>query len=177
MARSVTSWEAATGSIIPMAAPECLLCDGDATDARFGRIRVWEDELWRLSLSGRGYVRGFGYLEPKRHVPHITDLDGEEAATFGPVLARVTSALKQAAEAELVYVYVFGGGIPHLHVHLGPHRAGDALASDIIRGEVSEEPDESGAVRLVSRDFPEVSADELHRTADRARILLETADN
>ena len=155
---------------------ECLLCDGDAMDARFGRIRVWEDDVWRLSLSGRGYVRGFGYLEPKRHVPHITDLEGQEAVTFGPVLARVTSALKQAAEAELVYVYVFGGGIPHLHVHLGPHRAGDALASSIIRGDVAEEPDASGAVRLVSRDFPEVSAQELRRTADRARTLLGAAE-
>lgn len=157
----------------PATDPDCLLCDGDATDARFGRIRVWEDDLWRLSLSGRGYVRGFGYLEPKRHVPHVTDLDGDEAATFGTVLARVTSALREAAEAELVYVYVFGGGIPHLHVHLGPHRAGDALGSDIIRGEVDEEHDASGGTRLVSRDFPEVSHDELRRTAARARALLE----
>jgi diadenosine tetraphosphate (Ap4A) HIT family hydrolase len=144
-------------------------------DARFGRIRVWEDDLWRLSLSGRGYVRGFGYLEPKRHVPHITDLDGAEAATFGPVLARVTSALKEAAGADLVYIYVFGGGIPHLHVHLGPHREGDALASSIIRGAVDEEHDPSGATRLVSRDFPEVGADALRRTADRARELLDDA--
>ena len=154
--------------------PECLLCDGDAADARFGRIRVWEDDRWRLSLSGRGYVPGFGYLEPKRHVPHITDLDGEEAATFGPVLARVTAALKESAGAQLVYVYVFGGGIPHLHVHLGPHREGDALAADIIRGQVDEEHDASGATRLVSRDFPEVSAAELRRTAERARALLRT---
>lgn len=105
-------------------------------------------------------------------MPHITDLDGAEAATFGAVLARVTSALKEAAQAELVYVYVFGGGIPHLHVHLGPHRKGDALAADIIRGEVDEERDASGATRLVSRDFPEVAGDELRRTAERAQALL-----
>ena len=105
-------------------------------------------------------------------MPHITDLDGDEAATFGTVLARVTSALKEAAEADLVYLYVFGGGISHLHVHLGPHREGDALAADIIRGEVDEEHDASGATRLVSRDFPEVSAGELRRTAARARTLL-----
>lgn len=151
---------------------DCPICDGDGMDARFGRMRVWEDDLWRLSLSGRGYVPGFGYLEPKRHVPHITDLDGAEAATFGPVLARVTSALKEAAGADLVYVYVFGGGIPHLHVHLGPHREDDALASDIIRGEVDEQRDASGATRLVSRDFPEVGAEELRRIAERARALL-----
>jgi diadenosine tetraphosphate (Ap4A) HIT family hydrolase len=159
---------------MPDADHGCLLCDGDATDARFGRIRVWEDEVWRLSLSGRGFVRGFGYLEPKRHVPHVTDLDGVEAATFGPVLARVTSALKEAAGASLVYVYIFGGGIPHLHVHLGPHRDGDALSSSILRGEVTEERDASGATRLVSRDFPEIDAGDLHATAARARALLGT---
>jgi diadenosine tetraphosphate (Ap4A) HIT family hydrolase len=73
----------------------CLLCDGDATDARFGRIRVWEDDLWRLSLSGRGYVPGFGYLEPKRHVPHVTDLDGAEAASAADLrrVAEVARAL------------------------------------------------------------------------------------
>jgi diadenosine tetraphosphate (Ap4A) HIT family hydrolase len=152
--------------------PACPICDADEMDARFGRIRVWEDDLWRLSLSGRGYVRGFGYLEPKRHVPHVTDLEGEEAATFGRVLARVTAALREAADAEVVYVYIFGSGIPHLHVHLGPHRAGDALASAIIRGEVDEVPDDSGATRLVSREFPEVSAAQLRETAERARDLL-----
>lgn len=151
---------------------KCLLCSGDEADRQFGRIPVWEDYLWRLSLSGRGYIPGFGYLEPRRHVPHITDLDGDEAATFGPVLARVTAALKEAARAELVYVYIFGGGIPHLHVHLGPHREGDALSQAIIRGEVAMEPHPSGAGRIVSREFEEAPADELAAVAERARRLL-----
>lgn len=154
------------------AQPDCILCDADAADARFNRIRVWEDDLWRLSLTGGGYVRGFAYLEPKRHVPHLTDLDGEEAATFGTVMARVTSALKAAAEAEIVYVWVYGSGIPHLHVHLGPHRQGDALATDIIRGAVDEIHDESGATRLVSRDFPQIPAEVQQRTAAAARRIL-----
>ncbi len=36
----------------------------------------------------------------------------------------------------LVYVYVFGGGAPHLHIHLAPHRPGDALNDRMIKGEV-----------------------------------------
>jgi diadenosine tetraphosphate (Ap4A) HIT family hydrolase len=115
---------------------------------------------------------GFAYLEPKRHVAYITDLDGEEAATFGPVMARVTSALKAAAGADLVYVYVFGGGIPHLHVHLGPHREGDALNADIIRGELTYEPQPSGAKRMVSREFPELAPEEISGVIERARELL-----
>lgn len=128
-----------------MGQAECALCRSADADAELDRVQVWEDRLWRLSMSRRGYTTGFGYLEPKRHIPHVTDLDGEEAATFGAVLGRVTATLKEASAAQLVYVYIFGGGIPHLHVHLAPHREGDALNSMIIRGEVDSEPLPSGA--------------------------------
>jgi diadenosine tetraphosphate (Ap4A) HIT family hydrolase len=72
-------------------------------------------------------VPGFGHLEPVRHIASITDLDGEEAITVGAVLARVTTVLKQATGADLVYVYVFGERVAHLHFNLAPHRPGDAL--------------------------------------------------
>ncbi|HSH21165.1 MAG TPA: hypothetical protein VK992_00930 [Candidatus Caenarcaniphilales bacterium] len=124
-------------------------------------------------MSRYGYTRGFGYLEPKRHIPHITDLDGEEATTFGAVLARVTSALKRAAEAELAWVYIFGGGIAHLHVHLAPHRAGDALNSQIIRGAVETEKLPSGAGRTRSLEFEELPAEEIRSVIERARALLD----
>jgi diadenosine tetraphosphate (Ap4A) HIT family hydrolase len=150
----------------------CTICRGAAGDPELGRTQVWEDRLWRLSMSTTGYTKGFSYLEPKRHVPHITDLDGEEAVTFGAVLARVTSALKAAANAELVWVYIFGGGIPHLHVHLAPHREGDALSSQMIRGEVVVEPLASGAGRIVSREFPELPPDEIASVIERTGRLL-----
>lgn len=90
-------------------------------------------------------------------------------ATFGPVLARCAAALKEATSAELVYVYVFGGGIPHLHVHLAPHVPGDALNEAMLRGEFEERPRSSGAVGLVSKDFPDVPREELVRVAGRVR--------
>lgn len=105
----------------------CLLCDPTAADAKFQRERVWEDDLWRLSAVLQGPIPGFAHLEPKRHVPFITDLDGAEAATLGSVLAQVTRALCDAASAEKTYVYVFGDHTPHLHFNLAPHREGDAL--------------------------------------------------
>ena len=72
-------------------------------------------------------VLGFSYLEPKRHIPYITDLSGEEAETLGAILSRVTSTLRQATDAGLVYVNVFGERHAHLHFNLAPHRAGDGL--------------------------------------------------
>ena len=104
-----------------------MLCVPEVADAEFRRVRLWEDELWRLSAVLQGPVPGFAHLEPKRHIPFITDLDGLEATTFGPVLARVTAVLRDAAGAEKTYAYVFGDRVPHLHLNLAPHRDGDAL--------------------------------------------------
>jgi len=70
------------------------------------------------------------------------------------VLARTTRILREETGSEVVYVYVFGGGIPHLHVHLAPHRENDALSSQMVRGEIREEKMPSGITRFVSAEFP-----------------------
>src|ERR687885_1153179 len=132
----------------------CILCRGAEADQELGVVQVWEDSYWRMTTSLDAEVLAFSYLEPKRHIPHITDLDGEEARTFGEVLAQVTSALREATGAELVYVYVFGGGVPHLHLHLAPHHAGDALNTQIIRGELQAQVLPSGATLYTSAEYP-----------------------
>ena len=149
-----------------------MLCRVPASDPELSRVQVWEDGLWRLSVSIESEVLGFSYLEPMRHIPHITDLDGDEAATFGPVIAKCTSALKEATGAELVYVYVFGGGVPHLHVHLAPHREGDALNTQLIKGDLVEEHLPSGVTRILSREYPPLRQDECPAAAERIRRLL-----
>ena len=106
---------------------DCMLCRPELADDYFHRVRLWEDKLWRLSAVLQGPIPGFAHLEPRRHIPFITDLDGDEAVTLGPVLARVTRILRDAAGAEKTYVYVLGDRTPHLHFNLAPHRDGDAL--------------------------------------------------
>jgi diadenosine tetraphosphate (Ap4A) HIT family hydrolase len=119
----------------------CILCRGAEADQELGVVQVWEDSYWRMTTSLDAEVLAFSYLEPKRHIPHITDLDGEEARTFG-------------------------GGVAHLHLHLAPHRTGDALNTQIIRGEFTEEKLASGVTRYVSKDFPPLPEKE-----QRAAIL------
>jgi diadenosine tetraphosphate (Ap4A) HIT family hydrolase len=155
-----------------MAGPDCVLCRGAAADQELERIEVWEDPRWRLTVSVAAEVAGFAYLEPKRHIGHVTDLDGAEAGTFGPALARCTRALKEATGAEVVYVYIFGDGIPHLHMHLAPHRAGDALNDQMVRGEIVEEKLLDGMTRFSSSEFPPLPRERLLETADRVRTLL-----
>ena len=150
----------------------CTICRGIDGDAEFERFQVWEDRHWRLTVSLSSEVAGFAYLEPKRHIQHITDLDGEEARTFGDVLARSTRVLREETGAEVVYVYIFGDGIPHLHVHLAPHRTGDALSSQMVRGELSEEHLPSGVTRFTSKEFPALPEDELRAVGLRVRRRL-----
>lgn len=152
-----------------MTTSDCPICRGAAADEELERIEVWQDAHWRLTVSLSSEVAGFAYLEPKRHIRYITELDGEEAATFGSAMARSTRVLKEATGAELVYVYIFGGGIPHLHVHLAPHRAGDGLNDQMIRGEIVEEKLPNGMTRFTSSEFPALPRDQLVRIADEVR--------
>jgi len=121
-------------------AMNCSICSGKA-DEEFRRVEVWANERWRLTMSTYRAVKGFCYLEPRRHVPYITDLEGKEAAEFGAVLSRAARAVRAATGAELVYVYIYGGHIPHLHVHLAPHKDGDPYVEDVLRSDakISEE--------------------------------------
>ena len=69
--------------------------------------------------AARAY-RGWLVVEPKRHVPGLGDLTDEEASAVGWLSNRLARLLKDAVHAQHVYAFVFGDGVPHLHVHLAP---------------------------------------------------------
>lgn len=157
-----------------MTAPvaNCILCQGSAADNQLMRVEVWHDSLWRLSMAIGSETPGFSYLEPKRHITDITRLDGPEAASFGPTLARVTAALRDVTGVERVYIYVFGDGVAHLHLHLAPHRPGDALNDQMIRGELVTRTLPGGVSLIESKDFPPLPEADLREVAERVRSLL-----
>jgi diadenosine tetraphosphate (Ap4A) HIT family hydrolase len=150
----------------------CVICLGIEGDRALSRIEVWRDDLWRLTLSLDAEVLGFAYLEPIRHIANIAELDGPEAASFGATIAKVSKTLKEATAAEIVYVYIFGDGVAHLHVHLAPHRQGDALNSQMIRGEIVSERLPNGFERFFSRNFPALPEAEQRHVADIVRRQL-----
>jgi len=154
---------------------DCLLCRAAAADEALDRVEVWSDGLWRLTCSLSAEVPGFAYLEPRRHIPSVADLDGSEADSFGPALSRATAALRAVTNAAQVYVYIFGDGVPHLHVHLAPHRPGDALSAAMIRGELVEVPGPDGTTLVHSREFPPLPHDELRAVAAAVAARLRAA--
>lgn len=151
---------------------DCALCRREDGDAELDRVEVWRDGHWRLSMSRHTATRGFAYLEPIRHIPYLADLDGPEAVTFGPAIARASAALREASDARLVYAYVFGGGIPHLHVHLAPNEPDGVMNTALISGEVEEHRLPSGATEIVSKDHPDLPDEEVAAVIDRVRELM-----
>jgi diadenosine tetraphosphate (Ap4A) HIT family hydrolase len=69
-------------------------------------------------------------------------------------------------------VYIFGGGVPHLHVHLAPHTPQDTLNTQITRGEFTEEKLKSGAVQYISEEFPQLPQEQQRVVADRIQQRL-----
>jgi diadenosine tetraphosphate (Ap4A) HIT family hydrolase len=151
---------------------DCILCRGAEGDEELDVVEVWSDALWRFTMARHGPTLGFGYVEPIRHIPYLADLDGPEAATFGPAIAHASAALREASGAPLVYAYVFGGGIPHLHVHLLANAPAGVLNTNIITGEVAERKLPSGASELISRDHPDLPESEVAAINQRVRELM-----
>ncbi len=123
-------------------------------------------------MARHGPTLGFAYLEPIRHIPHLADLDGREAQTFGSTIARATRALRAASGARLVFGYVFGGGGPHLHLHLAPNLPDGVLSTQLIEGPLEQRPLPSGATELVSRNHPDLPEAELASVIEAARTAL-----
>lgn len=153
-------------------AADCTICRGPEGDPELDRVEVWRDAHWRLSMSRTGSTLAFAYLEPIRHVPYLADLDGPEAATFGPAIARASRVLREATGAKLVYAYVFGGGIPHLHVHLAPNAPEGVLNTMLISGRVEETKLPSGATDIRSLDHPELPQSEREAVIERVRDAM-----
>ena len=128
----------------------CELCQPLPPGADRGRY-VWEDDRWRLWTLTTGQVPGYSFLTPKRHIPYVTDLDGAEATALGPVLARLSAAVRDAAGAELVHLHVFGDGVAHFHVHLVPHTRGDSLSTTIVREDAGPEPSVEKLAEVAAR--------------------------
>ena len=123
-------------------------------------------------MSRHGPALGFAYLEPLRHIAYLADLDGPEAETFGPVIARASRVLRAATGADLVYAYVFGGGIPHLHVHLAPNQPRGVLSETLIGGRIEERPLPGGATEIVSLDHPDLPESELAAVIEHVRDAM-----
>ena len=118
----------------------CIACDVVS-----GRIAppggiLLDDGLWVLSHSvSPVLLRGWLILEPRRHVEHLAELTEAEAAALGPLIARVSSAVMRALQAE-VYACSFGEVIRHVHWYLIPRYADMSVHGVVVLNEMFANP-------------------------------------
>jgi histidine triad (HIT) family protein len=102
----------------------CFICDKHAEGGTAEGGVLYEDDLvyvGHLHTMGSPTVyRGYLMVETKRHVAGLGELSDDEAAAVGRLVNRASRALRNGAGADHVFAYVYGTGIPHLHVHLAP---------------------------------------------------------
>jgi diadenosine tetraphosphate (Ap4A) HIT family hydrolase len=72
--------------------------------------QLWGDET--------EHYLGHVFVEPKRHVAELGDLNEEEAREIGLYSSKMARGLMKMTGIEHVYSFVIGDGVPHVHVHI-----------------------------------------------------------
>jgi diadenosine tetraphosphate (Ap4A) HIT family hydrolase len=89
------------------------------------REDIVDDDKWRVCHSFNSSLPGWLVLVPRRHITAIHDLDPEESARLGPLIASLSKALNAVMACEKTYVIQFAEteGFAHVHFHVVPRMA------------------------------------------------------
>lgn len=101
---------------------ECFSCrQTDAVTAPPAE-RILVTDHWRVAHAFDTDLPGWLVLLPRRHVTALAELRPDEAAEIGPLLQRISGALRQRVGAGKTYVMLFAEaeGFAHLHFHVVP---------------------------------------------------------
>ncbi len=110
-------------SFVSESSPACGTCQANRGELRAPGGIIYDDGLWRLEHALEPVpLAGWLVLKPLRHVESMADLTSEEAAAFGPLVARVTAAIEHLLAPARTYLCLFAeaDGFAHIHFHLIP---------------------------------------------------------
>jgi diadenosine tetraphosphate (Ap4A) HIT family hydrolase len=100
---------------------DCYTCRQEAAgEAAPRRERIFASDYWRLVHSFNSALEGWLVLVPRRHVTAIAELTEGEAAELGPLLRKVSKALRDELGCSKTYVIQFAEaeGFEHVHFHV-----------------------------------------------------------
>jgi diadenosine tetraphosphate (Ap4A) HIT family hydrolase len=103
----------------------CMICDKHNGAFQPPGGALFQDE-WvyashaHLAENQENVYLGWLVVETRRHIPGLAELNDREAQALGLLVARLSRLLKVLQDAEHVYLFVLGHGVPHLHLHLLP---------------------------------------------------------
>ena len=100
----------------------CFICDkhaGNTVQPPGGYI--YEDEYWMVChFPAEQSVIGQLVIESKRHFLDFSDMTDEETKSYGSLVKKIYSHIKQVTGAERIYSLVTIDGVPHFHAHFIP---------------------------------------------------------
>jgi len=96
----------------------CLACDLAAGRLPLPGGVIHATELWLVEHCVGPLGVGTLIVKPKRHVVHVWELTGAEAAELGPLLRETASVVASLTQPDQVYVCLWSheGGVP-VHIH------------------------------------------------------------
>jgi diadenosine tetraphosphate (Ap4A) HIT family hydrolase len=103
-----------------------LTCFSCEQSSRVGslppREEIYVDDVWRVAHAIGCALPGWLVVMPRRHITVLDELDGAELAPLGPLLGRLTTALRTLTGCAKTYVALFAEaeGFSHLHFHVVP---------------------------------------------------------
>jgi len=101
---------------------DCPICAKHRGEGPLVGPLVWEDEhclvFHRPAGEDGTTVLGYLFVETRRHVPYLTDLDDIEAAAVGRTVRRAALGLRAELDADFVFSAIVGTGVAHFHQHV-----------------------------------------------------------
>jgi diadenosine tetraphosphate (Ap4A) HIT family hydrolase len=83
---------------------------------------VWQDDhlaIYHRPLGEDGTAfLGYLFIESRRHVPYLDELNDAEAAAIGRAVRRAASGLRHELDPEFVFSAIVGTGVAHFHQHV-----------------------------------------------------------
>lgn len=102
-------------------------------------LEVYRDDLWRVRALTDTAFPGTCMLQPLRHVDGVHGLNDAELSSYGPMVARITTALEgltgfRGARTARVHSHLWNDGGAHLHQWFFPRPYGyaDLLGSTLV---------------------------------------------
>lgn len=105
----------------------CFSCEQNArTGALPPREEIHVGEHWRVAHAFGSALPGWLVIVPRRHVTALDELSDDEMEPLGPLLSRVTRALRAVTGCLKTYVILLAEaeGFAHVHFHVVPRLPG-----------------------------------------------------
>jgi diadenosine tetraphosphate (Ap4A) HIT family hydrolase len=107
------------------AVPDCRICELHANLSDLPvREKVYVDDHWRVS-HGWSTLEGWLVVCARQHAQALDDLSPEALECLGPLVGRLTAALRRVVRCERTYLVLFAETpeFRHVHIHVVPRMA------------------------------------------------------